>query len=438
MDAQDVDLLSARSFSRQAGSTFGLQLAAAIVGGLTVLVCARTLGPADQGIAYSLVAMGTVPPALLGGGLVGAIISLCSPEARRGSLRGVAQAVVVVCVLSLGAVTLLLATGEGFGERGTVTSLGAVLVLSVLVPVDLALSGVLRSTGRVSTAALIDLAESLVVLLAVLAFAHLGDLDPIDVILSFATGLVASIVWTAGSVRRLGGADTMLRDRLVSTSSLLRMAVPLSLGAGMTLAVFRFDVVWVRALLGEAAAGVYSVAARIAEPALLLPGAVSAVVTSRSARGPQDTLRRTTPTIFWSAALSSMVPVLGLSIAAAVMVEPLFGPDYLPAVPLVLALGLSRALLGSGLILSEDMNQRGHRWMPVLVAAGLVVAGAGATPVVRGSSLGLAAGVVAGLGALFVVLSLFVYRRSTGARWSELLTAGSPARILAQGRGLRR
>ena len=72
--------------------------------------------------------------------------------------------------------------------------------------------------------------------------------------------------------------------------------------------------------------------------------------------------------------------------------------------------------------------------MPVLVSIGLVVAAVAATFVVQGGTLGLAAMAVAGLGAVFVVLSLVAYRRTTGLAWSALVGAGSPTRLVAQAR----
>lgn len=437
MGTSDIDLASARTFALHAGGTFVLQVAGALTGGASVLISARSLGPEGQGIAYSLVALGTVPSALLGGGLVGAIVRLGSPSRGRGSLAGVARAAASLSALGALVVTAILVLGDDALRRGiTAAVLGAVVLLSVLVPVDLALAGLLRSTGRMTLVAAIDLGESLVVLaLLVVAGARPGPLEPGQVVLFFALGLVASIVTSLAAARHLGILAAHGQDAVATTY--LGIAMPLSLGAGLQLAVFRFDVVGVRALLGEAAAGLYSVAARIAEPALLLPGAVSAVVTSRSSRLSADDLRRTTPTIFWVALLASALPVAVLAVGAHFLVTALFGAAYGNAIPLVVGIAISRALVGSGLILSEDMNQRGHHWTTVSVACGVLAAVGPALLVVRGGSVETAAWAIAVIGVVFVLLSLEAYRRTAELPWGELLASASPRRLVERVRVLR-
>jgi hypothetical protein len=102
---------------------------------------------------------------------------------------------------------------------------------------------------------------------------------------------------------------------------------------------------------------------------------------------------------------------------------------------LVGGVALSRALLGGSLILSEDMNQRGHQWRAVAVAGVLVATALIVVGLLPGRAIDAAGWAIAGLGAALAVTAMWSYCGTASMTVREMLAAGRPLRLVT---GIRR
>ena len=104
----------------------------------------------------------------------------------------------------------------------------------------------------------------------------------------FRSDLALAALALAGQWRRGGGQWVEWRFCRTTARSLLAEAAPL-IGAGLLVAVYlRVEQVLVRELLGDAAAGVYFAAARLAEQWAVLPGLIVTAVYPLLARAADD------------------------------------------------------------------------------------------------------------------------------------------------------
>lgn len=132
---------------------------------------------------------------------------------------------------------------------------------------------------------------------------------------------------------------------------LLREAAPI-IGAGLLVAVYlRVEQVMVRELLGDAAAGVYFAAARLAEQWLVLPGLIVSSVYPLLARHPAGesvTQARRMQQLFDALTLLGLLLAVGVTVVGPWLVPVLFGEKYRAAAPVIQLLGWTAPLIFNG------------------------------------------------------------------------------------------
>jgi len=136
-----------------------------------------------------------------------------------------------------------------------------------------------------------------------------------------------------------------------TAQQLLREAAPI-IGAGLLVAIYlRVEQVMVRELLGDAAAGVYFAAARLAEQWLVLPGLIVTSVYPLLARQPKSDAAshaRRMQQLFDALTLLGLLLALGVTLLGPWLVPLLFGEKYRAAVPVIQILGWTAPLIFNG------------------------------------------------------------------------------------------
>lgn len=343
--------------------TFGGKAAVLVLGLVTALVVARELGPSAQGIfavAYSLSLM------LIQFGGLGLTASNPYYAARDpGSIpRLVANSLWLA--LALGAALAALGAAVKVVAPGLLEGLGweALLVTLAGVPAGLAalfLQSVLLGEGRIVAYNAVEVGQNALTLAALLAGFAFLDLRVTGVLLVIGAGrLVAAMVYLAllaGRSRPAAGFDLGLVRSMLGYGLRVYVAIVLSF------LVIRLDLLLVNAYAGSTEAGLYSVAATLADGMYVLPMVIGLNLFPRVARGApveQSAEVFRSMTVLYGLVCLITVPVAGPAIRL------LFGADYADAAPLYYWLLPGIYCLGLLTILSHHFAGRGYP--PILMA----------------------------------------------------------------------
>lgn len=170
----------------------------------------------------------------------------------------------------------------------------------------------------------------------------------------FAAALGLDLALAAGALawlwRRGGGRLSEWRFCRATARRLLAEALPL-VGAGLLVAVYlRVELVLVREILGEAAAGVYFAAARLAEQWAVLPALVVTAVYPALASGLADEAaqERRMQRLFDALTLLGLCVAVGVTLAGSWLIPLLFGAQYHATVPVLLVLAWTAPVIFSG------------------------------------------------------------------------------------------
>lgn len=422
MAAQPPDLPSpARPLTGGAVMSATSRVTVAVTGALTTVFVARLLGPEGAGgfaIALTLVLLLTTVASL---GVEHGIAYYVSSArwGARDALRVVWRLAAVVGVLvalaGLGLRLLVPSAFGGLSPASTAVVVGAMPFALmwfygsfVALAVDryeiFALPPALQSGSAMVLAVVLGLAAGLPGAVLALAVSHL-------------LAAVAVVLWARRAPR--GAGDGHPRQ--------LRRSVSFGLKGYAANALqflnHRFDLFIVSAAVGAAAVGQLAVAIAVTSVLLLLPQALSDVLFPRVAalsagRGAHDRASRAFVEAkgMRHAVMVITAGVVVLAGALLVLVVPVFGEEFRPAIGLGLILLPGVALIGIGQILSATIVGRGRPIYSLYSA--LIV-----TPL----TIGLYIWLVPALGAqgaalaktasytLSFALALFFYRRVTGA-----------------------
>lgn len=337
--------------------TFAGKAATLILGLLTALVVARALGPSAQGtfaVAYSLSLM-LVQFGGLGLTAANPYFAARSP----GSIpRIVGNALWLALVLGaalagLGAAVKIVAPAllEGLGWD-------ALLVTLAGVPAGLAalfLQSVLLGEGRIVAYNAVEVGQNMLTLAALLAGFAFLDLRVTGVLLVIGAGrLVAALVYLALLCRRSrpsAGLDLGLVRVMLAYGFRVYVAIVLSF------LVIRLDLLLVNAYVGSTEAGLYSVAATLADGMYVLPMVIGLNLFPRVARGAPV---QQSAEVFRSVAVLYGLICLATVPLAAPAIRLLFGAEYADAAPLYYWLLPGIFCLGLLTILSHHFAGRGY------------------------------------------------------------------------------
>lgn len=336
--------------------TFGGKATTLLVGLLTVVVVARELGPSGQGlfaVAYTL----TLILVQLGGlGLTSA-----NPyfAAREPGLR--AQIVANSLWLAVGVGALLVCAGLVLGAiaRGALEGLGwePLAVTLAGVPAALAavlLQSVLLGEGRMVAYNAVEIAQAVLTLAALVVALSVLDL-----------GLTAALTVLSVSRYAAAGAYLGILSRDLSRPGLDAALVRRMLGYAFriyvallaSLLVIRLDLLLVNAYLGKTEAGLYSVAATLADGMFVLPMVVGLNLFPRVARGDPT---QASAEVFRSVAVLYGLLCLATVPVAGVAIRAFFGADFSDATSLYYWLLPGIFSLGMLTILSQHFAGRGY------------------------------------------------------------------------------
>jgi O-antigen/teichoic acid export membrane protein len=336
--------------------TFGGKAATLVLGLLMVVVVARELGPSRQGlfaVAYSL----TLILVQLGGlGLSSAnpYFAAREPDQRaRIVANSLWLAAGMGAVLVLGGAALRAVAPsalEGLGwEPLAVTLAGVPAALAALL-----FQSVLLGEGRMVAYNVVEIAHAAVTLAALFAALTIfglgltAALAVLTVSRYLATGVYLALL---RHERGFGTPDVALVRRMLRYASRVYVALLASL------LVIRLDLLLVNAFLGKTEAGLYSVAATLADGMFVLPMVVGLNLFPRVARGDPT---QASAEVFRSVAVLFGLFCLATVPVAGIAVRTFFGDDYSEATDLYYWLLPGIFCLGMLTILSHHFAGRGY------------------------------------------------------------------------------
>ncbi|HEX8064963.1 MAG TPA: oligosaccharide flippase family protein [Thermoleophilaceae bacterium] len=344
--------------------TFGGKVGSLALAFAATVIVARQLGPDGQGafaVAYSL----TLMMVQVGGlGLTTANPYFVAQDASR---RAHVVANTLWLSLVLGAVLAGAGAALKVGVPSVVEGLGWTELGITLAGVPAALAGpflqsVLLGEGRMRAYNAVELGQNVVLVAALVAgFAALD------------MGTAGALAALSGS-RYLGAAGFLwvlarpgrppMRPALGLAGEMLRFGFRAYVAILMTFVVVRLDLLLVNAYQGNGEAGLYSIAAAIADGMYLLPTVVGLNLFARIARGGET---QTTAEVFRSVAvLYGLLCLVAVPIGI-VGIPLVFGERYDDTVPLFMWLLPGIYALGMLTILAQHFAGRGFPLEAVLV-----------------------------------------------------------------------
>ena len=396
----------------------------------TAVLLARGLGPADRGV-LALAMLASQVLVLLCGCGVG--LAAMHWTARTRDVTTAVRDVVTFTVLgSLAAAVVLLplawwllsadvAAVQGLSSRELLVA-GAAVPPGILLA---GLTGVLRGLGRMRAAAVADCAQGLaaLVLTALVLVVLAGGIEA--ALWAQAGGWVAGVVAALTALR--GARERGHHDLGPQTRGRLRSMAGYGLRGDLGnltyLVTMRFDTFVVNAVAGNAALGVYTVAARVADVVWLVPYSVALVVLPRASGGTAAELDRSTPRLAVRTLGLSLVVAVLLAIAAWVGLSAVFGAAFAGALQPLLVLLPGVAVFGFGNVLAADLAGRGQPgWITLNAVAGMVLTVVLDLLVIPAHGVIGAAAVSTAVYAVNAALALAFFLHATGMRLRTFAT----------------
>ncbi|MDR0673532.1 MAG: oligosaccharide flippase family protein [Zoogloeaceae bacterium] len=390
------------------------------------ILLARLLGPADRGLFALLNTLPDLIAALTCGGLNTAV---GYQTARRHSISVLlTQMLVYGClpatVLTLLGVMLLRFFGDDFAAtRQLAAQLGTLAWLLLLaVPLALCKAGILtlhNADGRVGVFNALRLLESLAPLLLLILLWLLLPSVLAAALASWLLGLICVVV--AGVCWLARFHSLRLCWRPDQQKELLRYGARSHPEVLFQQMLLRADYLLVAALLPPDALGHYAMASAAAELLLIVPEAVTTPLMKRLLQQGEGIAELTQLALRLTATVM-LVACIGMALAGEWLIVVLFGADYTPAYPALLALLPGLFCLGYVSILRLDLLGKQRPGSLSAITGGAVVVNLicnfGLIPYLGIAGAGIASS-VAYLVVAFAMLRL--YCALSGARWRRVL-----------------
>jgi O-antigen/teichoic acid export membrane protein len=331
--------MSRNSYLRHLLLSMGTRLAMIALRLLRNVLLARILGPSERGLFALLSTLPDLISAATSGGLNTAVGYQAAKQRSMGLL--LSQVLIFGCLVA-GALTLVcVALARTFGsELEVTTQLGLLAWLLLLaVPLTVLKSGLLtlhNATGGVGAFNALRLTESLVPLLLFVGLFWMWQNAALEAaLISWLLGLslvvVLGLYWLGRqhSIRLCwdrSGQRELLSYSAKSHPDLLFQQV-----------ILRSDYLFISAMLGSAALGHYAMASAAAELLLIVPEAVTTPLMKRLLQ--QDAgMDKLTPLALRLTATVMLGACLCMALIGEWLIVTLFGAEYQPAYPALLAL----------------------------------------------------------------------------------------------------
>ena len=331
--------MNRNSYLRHLALSMGTKLAMIALRLLRNVLLARILGPSERGLFALLSTLPDLISAATSGGLNSAVGYQAAKQRDLGLLL---TQVLVYGSLLAGLLTLLcVVLVRQFGADLAVTvQLGLLAWLLLLaVPMTVLKSGLLtlhNASGGVGAFNALRLTESLAPLLLFLGLFWMWREQALEAaLISWLVGIALVVLlglWWLGRQHRLrlrwdrSGQRELLAYSAKSHPDLLFQQL-----------ILRSDYLFIGALLGSTALGHYAMASAAAELLLIVPEAVTTPLMKRLLQ--QDAgMERLTPLALRLTATVMLGACLGMALIGQWLIVTLFGADYAPAYPALLAL----------------------------------------------------------------------------------------------------
>lgn len=410
--------------SRLAKSTFWLQVSGTLLGrvaglGLSLLgavITARALGPDGRGVFAVMVTIGTIGVQFGHLGVPAANTFFVASDRRQlPQLVGanLAGAFGVGAAIAGGFIVFV----QIFPEFAPLNSLSLLAWGAVWIPFGIWLmnmQNLLLGLERIREYNWVQIFHRSLTVAAIAVLWALGYAGTLSFYLANLLVLLTSAALLTSIVFRSGSAKVALPS-LRFLGEVGRYGFRAYLAALFSYLVLHFDLLMVAGMLGDAEAGLYSIAARMADMLYMIPVALGTILfstVSRMRHGQWQFTRRVL-VVFGA----GILPLFGLAgIFAEPAIDLLFGSEFLPAVPVFLFLLPGIYMLSLNTIL---MNYFAGTGMPIIAvvspaiaAAVNVAANAWALP-----RWGIpAAGLTSTLSYTVMLLSSLAYLRYSGLR----------------------
>lgn len=331
--------MNRNSYLRHLALSMGTKLAMIALRLLRNVLLARILGPSERGLFALLSTLPDLISAATSGGLNSAVGYQAAKQRDMGLL--LTQVLVYGCLLA-GVLTLacVLLVREFGAELEVTVQLGLLAWLLLLaVPMTVLKSGLLtlhNASGGVGAFNALRLTESLAPLLLFLGLFWMWRDEALEAaLISWLCGIALVLALGLWWLRRQhplalrwdrGGQRELLSYSAKSHPDLLFQQL-----------ILRSDYLFIGALLGSTALGHYAMASAAAELLLIVPEAVTTPLMKRLLQ--QDAgMERITPLALRLTATVMLGACLGMALIGHWLIVTLFGAEYAPAYPALLAL----------------------------------------------------------------------------------------------------
>ncbi|MCF1488206.1 oligosaccharide flippase family protein [Pseudomonas sp. AA27] len=331
--------MNRNSYLRHLALSMGTKLAMIALRLLRNVLLARILGPSERGLFALLSTLPDLLSAATSGGLNSAVGYQAAKQRDMGLL--LTQVLVYGCLLA-GLLTLVcvLLVREFGSDLEITVQLGLLAWLLLLaVPMTVLKSGLLtlhNASGGVGAFNALRLTESLAPLLLFLGLFWMWRDEALEAaLISWLCGIALVLVLGLWWLRRQhplalrwdrGGQRELLSYSAKSHPDLLFQQV-----------ILRSDYLFIGAMLGSTALGHYAMASAAAELLLIVPEAVTTPLMKRLLQ--QDAgMERLTPLALRLTATVMLGACLSMALIGQWLIVTLFGSDYAPAYPALLAL----------------------------------------------------------------------------------------------------
>lgn len=294
----------------------------------------------------------------------------------------------------------------------------------------LAISGSLIGRGMFLRCALIEMAQSALYVVFVVA---LWIADQVSVVTVLASNISASVFTL---FLALGIGRVQFRAARVSMRVLAKESFPFSFATSAQAASLRVDQIVGGVVSGSYALGIYSVAATVAALPVIIGQAVAAATFVTVARGEGADVVAQMARALRSCFALSVVVVLPATVLVPWIVPWLFGAEFSPAVPVAIVALCASTGAGCAVVLTSHLLARGHgvtlaiaQWSGVLVTALLILllgGREGAMGIAVAAAVGVLTVLVIGLIDLRLPLRLIVPRGSDLRVGLGLMVHGMP------------
>ncbi|MFJ4388877.1 oligosaccharide flippase family protein [Pseudomonas soli] len=331
--------MNRNSYLRHLALSMGTKLAMIALRLLRNVLLARILGPSERGLFALLSTLPDLISAATSGGLNSAVGYQAAKQRDMGLL--LTQVLVYGCLLA-GALTLacVFLVREFGADLEVTVQLGLLAWLLLLaVPMTVLKSGLLtlhNASGGVGAFNALRLTESLAPLLLFLGLFWMWRDEALEAaLISWLCGIALVLALGLWWLRRQhplalrwdrGGQRELLSYSAKSHPDLLFQQL-----------ILRSDYLFIGALLGSTALGHYAMASAAAELLLIVPEAVTTPLMKRLLQ--QDAgMERITPLALRLTATVMLGACLGMALIGHWLIVTLFGAEYAPAYPALLAL----------------------------------------------------------------------------------------------------